>query len=132
MEYNPAADLLGVAERVLSGWMAAGEGHVDDAVSALEEAVRREDALLYGEPPEWSVPARQDLGAVLLMAGQPAEAEQVFRADLAHFPQNGWSLHGLSLSLRRQGRSVEADSVGGEFLRVWAGSDVDPPDWQAR
>jgi Flp pilus assembly protein TadD len=98
----------------------------------LRDAVRREDALLYGEPPEWTVPARQDLGAVLLMANRPAEAEQAFREDLAKFPENGWSLHGLATALRAQGRSADADAVEADFRRVWETADVPAPTWPAR
>jgi Flp pilus assembly protein TadD len=93
----------------------------------MHQAVAAEDALLYGEPPEWSIPTRQDLGAVLLAAGRAAEAEQAFRDDLAHFPENGWSLRGLTLALRAQGKNAEADRTDAEFQRVWASADVPPP-----
>lgn len=35
----------------------------------------REDATRYGDSPEWSVPGRHDLGAVLLDADRPADAD---------------------------------------------------------
>jgi Flp pilus assembly protein TadD len=90
----------------------------------LTDAVRLEDALLYGEPPEWTVPTRQDLGAVLLEAGRPPEAEAAFREDLERFPMNGWSLHGLSVALRAQGRDAEAATVESQLARVWETADV--------
>jgi tetratricopeptide (TPR) repeat protein len=127
MEFNQSADLLAIADRVLAGWIAAATRRWDDAAAALREAVAREDALLYGEPPEWSIPTRQDLGAVLLAAGRAGEAERAFRDDLAHFPENGWSLRGLALALRAQGKDTEADRADAEFRRVWATADVDPP-----
>jgi tetratricopeptide (TPR) repeat protein len=127
MEFNASVDLLGIAERVLTGRIAAAAGRWDDAVTALQEAVAREDALLYGEPPEWSVPTRQELGAVQLAAGRASDAERTFRDDLARFPENGWSLRGLALSLRAQGENSEADRIDAEFGRVWATADVDPP-----
>jgi len=127
MEFNASTDLLGIAERVLTGWTAAAAGRWDDAVEAMREAVRREDALLYGEPPEWTVPTRQDLGAVLLAAGRYEEAEAAFEDDLAHFPENGWSLRGLQQALSAQGRHAAADGVGQEFRRVWSTADVEAP-----
>jgi tetratricopeptide (TPR) repeat protein len=129
LEYNMSADLLGVAERLLTGWTEAAADRFGPAAEALREAVRREDALLYGEPPEWTVPARQDLGAVWLRAGRAAEAEQAFREDLDTFPGNGWSLNGLATALRSQGRSAEAAAVEAEFERVWATADVPAPTW---
>jgi Flp pilus assembly protein TadD len=118
---------MGVGERVLSGHVRAAEGRYDDAVEALREAVRREDALLYGEPPEWTVPTRQDLGEVLLEAGRPEEAEAAFREDLDRFPRNGWSLHGLATALRAQGRDAEAATVEAELEEVWTMADTPLP-----
>jgi tetratricopeptide (TPR) repeat protein len=129
MEYNMSVDLLGIAERVLTGRIEAAAGRFGPATEVLREAVRREDALLYGEPPEWTVPARQDLGAVFLISGRAAEAEQAFREDLAKFPENGWSLHGLATALRAQGRAADADEMEATFGRVWQSADVPPPEW---
>jgi len=53
------------------------------------------DALRYDEPPAWMIPARHVLGAALMKVGKAAQAEQVYRADLAKLPDNGWSLFGL-------------------------------------
>lgn len=125
MEFNNSADLLAIAENVLNGHLQAARGHMDAAVAALEEAVRREDNLFYGEPPEWSVPPRQDLGAILLLANRPEQAERVFREDLAKFPQNGWSLYGAHLSLARQGKTAAAAEALAEFERVWSTTDLD-------
>ena len=112
---------------MLSGWIEAEAGNDDLAVAALEEAVRREDALLYGEPPEWSIPTRQDLGRVLLLAQRPADAERTFREDLDRFPGNGWSLHGLTEALQRLGKNAEAAKTREQFRQAWAEADVTLP-----
>lgn len=127
-EFNRSEDLMGVGERVLTGYVRLSEGREEQAVEALREAVRREDALLYGEPPEWTVPTRQDLGEVLLEVGHPEQAEAVFREDLDRFPRNGWSLHGLAISLRAQGRDAEAAVVEADLEKVWSGADVPLPE----
>jgi tetratricopeptide (TPR) repeat protein len=124
MEFNPSTELLGIARAVLSGRIAAANGDLNAAVRELREAVRREDALLYGEPPEWSVPVRQELGDVLLQAERWREAEDVFEQDLDHFPDNGWSLAGLARALEGQGRNEESAEVRGRFRDVWATADV--------
>jgi tetratricopeptide (TPR) repeat protein len=95
-EFNTSGGILGIAVEVLAGHLAAARGDYDAAVSRLREAVRREDALNYGEPPEWSVPVRQDLGAILLDAGRRREAAGVFEEDLRRFPKNVWSVQGLA------------------------------------
>lgn len=96
LEFNPARSVLAVAEDVLGAWVASAEGDQDRAVRLAREAVAHENDLLYGEPPEWSVPARQDLGEVLLRAGRLEEARAAFREDLRRFPSNVWSERGLS------------------------------------
>lgn len=124
MEFNTSGAVLGIATEVLAGHIAAARGDYPEAVTRLREAARREDALVYGEPPEWSVPVRQELGLVLLAAGQPDAAEQAFREDLKRFPDNGWSLHGLSRALRAQGRDEEAEDAMERFLKIWSGADM--------
>jgi tetratricopeptide (TPR) repeat protein len=123
MEYNSSGAVLGIAVDVLAGFVALATGNQAAAVSQLEAAVRKEDALTYGEPPEWTVPTRQDLGVVLLAAGRPRDAARVFREDLAKFPQNGWSLRGLAESLRAMGKTAEAAEVEAQFRKAWAMAD---------
>jgi len=125
LEFNTAGDILKVAVDVLAGQIAFARHDYESAVSHLSRAAEAESALTYGEPPDWSIPVRQELGAVLLAAGKPAEAQKAFEADLEFFPENGWSLHGLARALRAQGRTVEADQVEARFTRVWEGGPIE-------
>jgi tetratricopeptide (TPR) repeat protein len=120
MEFNYSDDLVRIAERVLTGRLEAAQGRYGRAVEALREAVRGEDALTYGEPPEWSVPTRLDLGEVLLEAEDYVEAERIFRESLVQFPRNGWALRGLGSALRAQGREREAAVVEADLRSIWA------------
>jgi tetratricopeptide (TPR) repeat protein len=121
---NSAAALLQVAANVLGGEIAAKRRNVDEAVQLLEQAVRQQDALRYEEPPAWYYPVRQSLGAVLLKAGRATEAEAVYREDLRRNPENGWSLYGLTQSLRAQKKAEEAAAVDQRFREAWARADV--------
>lgn len=121
---NKAVDVLGVAEHLLLGEVLYREGKADDAFAALREAVRREDALKYSEPPDWFIPVRHALGAALMQSGRYAEAEQVYRDDLRRHPENGWSLFGLARSLELQGKADEARPVRSRFEKAWADADV--------
>ena len=78
---STAADLLSIASKVLDGEIAARAGRYDEAIANLRDAVRLEDTLRYDEPPDWIQPARHTLGAVLLRAGKPVEAEATSRED---------------------------------------------------
>ena len=74
---NGAKAILEIAVEVLAGEMAAKRGDYDKAIARLHRAILLEDNLIYNEPPDWHVPARQLLGAVLLEAGRTAEAEAI-------------------------------------------------------
>ena len=124
---NYATNLLTIARNVLAGEWAARNGHLDAAIASLRQAVKVEDALLYDEPPDWIQPVRHTLGAVLLRAGQPAEAEQVYREDLQRYPGNGWALMGLRDALQHQGKEAGAKVVDARFRKAWAGADIKPP-----
>jgi tetratricopeptide (TPR) repeat protein len=117
-------DLLKVAERLLAGELNARHQRYDEAVKALKEAVKLEEKLQYSEPPLWPLSVRQYLGAVLLMARRPADAEAEYRADLKRFPENGWSLFGLAQSLRAQRKDGEASEAEARFSKAWAHADV--------
>jgi tetratricopeptide (TPR) repeat protein len=62
--------------------------------------------------------------AVLLKAGRAAEAEAVYREDLKRNPENGWSLYGLTQSLRAQQKQDEAAAAEQRFHKVWARADI--------
>lgn len=124
LEFNTSGAVLSIAAKVLAGHIAAAKGDAPGAIRQLREAARMEDELVYGEPPEWTVPVRQELGRILLQAGRGREAEEAFREDLRRFPENGWSLHGLAQALRAQNRAAEADAVMQRFRTIWASADV--------
>jgi tetratricopeptide (TPR) repeat protein len=116
--------LLGIGADHLAGELASARGDTDAAVALLERAVAEQDGLAYIEPPAWYFPTRQALGAVLLEAGRAADAEPVYRTDLAQYPKNGWSLYGLARSLEVQGRPDEADWAQQGHRHAFARADV--------
>jgi tetratricopeptide (TPR) repeat protein len=117
--------VLEIAARLLDGEILLREGKIEAALAALREAVEREDKLRYAEPPAWAQPVRHALGAALLQRARLAEAEDVYREDLARTPDNGWSLFGLAQALRLQNKNpAEAADLEARFKRVWAQADV--------
>ncbi|MHC9063019.1 tetratricopeptide repeat protein [Nitrospira sp. CMX1] len=115
---------LSIAVHALSGEIATRRGDLDMGITHFKEAAKIEDAGLYFEPPKWYYPIRHSLGAVLLKAGQYAEAEKVYREDLRRFPENGWSLFGLAQALRAQGKESDAVAEEARFRRAWVDTDV--------
>ncbi len=120
---HPAKDLLGVVAGILEGEILREEGDLDGAVRVQTAAVALEDTFGYDEPEPLNFTARHWLGATLLEAGRPAEAEAVYRGSLDDHPHNGWSLFGLEQALRAEGRAAAADSVHAEFETAWARAD---------
>jgi tetratricopeptide (TPR) repeat protein len=121
---NKAADLFAVGDDMLEGEILVREGKMEAGIEALRSAVAKEDKLRYSEPPDWAVPVRHALGAFLLHGGQHAQVEAVYREDLRRWPDNGWSLHGLSASLESQGKKTEAAKVRARFDEIWKHADV--------
>jgi tetratricopeptide (TPR) repeat protein len=121
---NTALAVLTIGQEVLAGNIAASKKNYDEAVAHLERAVRLEDALVYTEPAEFHYPPRQALGAVLLAAGRPAEAETVYWEDLKRNRESGWSLFGLMQALKAQNKNDDAALVEARFKKAWARADV--------
>jgi tetratricopeptide (TPR) repeat protein len=116
VSFNTGPAVLGMVSHLLQGQLAS---NVDEAVKHLEMAAAAQDAFAYDEPEPWPWSVRETLGAVLLKAGRAAEAEKVFRQDLAKNPASGRTLFGLKASLEAQGRSAEALRVKREFDTAW-------------
>lgn len=116
---NKTKDILRIAKDVLGAKIAAAKKDMPGAVALLNDAIAIQDSLKYGEPPDWFYPVRESLGALLLMDNKPAEAEKVFRDDLARTPRNPRSLFGLREALKAQHRDYDARFVDQQFRTAW-------------
>ena len=115
--------MAAVAIADLTARIADAKGDTAAAIKGFTAAVAAEDKLGYNEPPDWLNPERERLGAVLLKAGRYAEAEKVFRADLAKNIGNPRSLYGLYRALEGQKKAAAAEAKA-SFDKAWAGADV--------
>ena len=121
---NTGRGILSIAQEVLAGEIAAAKQNYDAAIAHLERAVRLEDALVYTEPSEFHYPPRHALGAILLEAKRPAEAETVYWEDLRRNKENGWALFGLMQALKAQKKNEDAALVEARFKKAWERADV--------
>ena len=121
---NKARTFLNLAAAILDARIANAKGEHERAIKSWDEAVRIEDGLYYGEPPEWFYPVRESLGGALLLNGEAARAEAVFRFDLEQYPRNPRSLFGLLKSLEAQKKTDEVEGVRREFDAAFKNADV--------
>lgn len=123
---NLVSDVVPIARLMMEGETLWREGDRAGAYAKLREAVVLEDQLVYDEPPAWMTPVRHSLGALLVAGGEFAEAEAVYRADLAKNPNNGWALTGLQQALFGQGKAQDAMAMNAQIASAFAGADVKP------
>jgi tetratricopeptide (TPR) repeat protein len=121
---NPAKTCYAIASLRAQSRIALARGQPDRAIALLREAVAKEDTLEYNEPADAFFPTRHLLGAALMAAGRPGEAEATYREDLKRNPENGWALYGLKAALAAQGRQAEAQDAGRRFDAAWRRADV--------
>lgn len=109
--FNAPRPVAQIADHILVSSILFAEKKSEPAMVSLQRAIALEDQLIYTEPADWPLPARQFLGAYLLQLNKVKEAEVVYRQDLVHHPGNGWSLVGLHKALSRQHKSAELPKI---------------------
>jgi tetratricopeptide (TPR) repeat protein len=122
--YNKAKDVLKIARDVLGAKIALAKKDNAGAIALLRSAVAVQDTLKYSEPEDWFFPVRESLGAALLMDGDNAVAEKVFREDLDFHPRNPRSLFGLQQALKAQKRDYDAGFIEKQFQASWKGGNT--------
>src|SRR5205814_5725803 len=114
----PAPQMVQMSLALLDGEIARTSGDLAGAVTHFQNAREVEQALPYTEPPYWHQPVSHVLGAALLQAKRPAEAEAVYRDSLKTYRDDGWALFGLAQALQAQGKDADAAGVRDEFAKA--------------
>lgn len=120
----PAEAMIPVALASVDGEIARKSGDLAAAATHFRKAQQLERALPYTEPAYWHRPVAHLLGAVLLEAGKPAEAEAVYHDSLHHYRRDGWALAGLVKALEAQGKDAEAAKAKAELAEAWKRADT--------
>jgi tetratricopeptide (TPR) repeat protein len=124
--FNTPFEGATIAENILEGAILLAQNKYESGIASFNKAVTVEDHMIYSEPAQWPIPARQFLGAYLLKNDDNIRAEQVYRADLVRNPGNGWSLLGLYQSIKAQNRKQNLAEYKSGFLRSFSHADVVP------
>jgi tetratricopeptide (TPR) repeat protein len=120
----PVKPMIAIGLESVDGEMARVNKDLPRAIGHFQKAQKLQEALPYMEPAYWHRPVAHLLGAALLDAGKPGEAEAVYRASLESYRRDGWALVGLARSLEAQGKSEEAAKVRQAFDEAWKRADT--------
>lgn len=120
----PGSQMAKLGEALLDGEILRLTGHLARAILQFGMAREIERALPYTEPPYWHQPVSHILGAALLAAHRPAEAEAVYRDSLISYRIDGWALYGLAQALEAQHKAKEAIEIRAVFDKAWSMADV--------
>ena len=122
--FNSVYDAALIGENILAGSIAENKQDLAKAISIFKKAVQFEDNLVYNEPRDWLLPARQYLGAALIKGGQYKKAVAVFTRDLQINPGNGWSLTGLQTCYRQLKNATALPPVQRQLKAAWSIKDI--------
>ena len=125
--FNEPVKPATVAEGILEGEILFAENKPAAAITAFQHAIDSEDGLSYREPKDWALPARHFAGACLLKLGKAADAERLYRDDLAQNPGNGWALLGLSQALAAQHHATAAADFRARAAAAFTHAEHIPP-----
>src|SRR5437868_8683591 len=107
-----------------SAWVTYSEGKKDEAVNLLRRAADAEDILgKHPVSPGALVPAREQLGDLLLKMDRPKEAKREFEAALKIYPGRFRGLYGAARAAEQNGEKEKADHYYAKLVEQTAKAD---------
>jgi predicted Zn-dependent protease len=102
----------------------SAEGHGDQAIVTMQQAVATERDLPYAfGPPSPEKPFDELLGELLLKANKAVQAREAFGASLKRAPRRVESLLGLARAESAMGDKAVAANSYFELLQIWKNAD---------
>jgi tetratricopeptide (TPR) repeat protein len=101
---------LDLQMQAAAAWVKAAEGSKNEAVTMLRRAADSEDMLgKHPVSPGAFIPIREQLGSLLLEAGQPKEAQHEFETALKIYPGRFRGLYGAGQAAEKAGNNEDAN-----------------------
>ena len=125
--FNTPLQAAWIAEEILNSAILFSQKNYDAVISSMNKAILIEDNMIYTEPNDWPIPARQFLGMYFLKMGKPTIAEKVYREDISWNPGNGWSYLGLCKSLEAQKKTTQIAEYKAKYMASFSNADEIPP-----
>jgi hypothetical protein len=115
---------IAIERQIAEGWVAYGAGNRDEALRVMRAAADLDDATeKHPVTPGAILPAREQLGELLLELGRPADALVEYEASLSRAPKRLAGLYGAARSARLAGDSAKAARYFAELRSITKDSD---------
>lgn len=119
--------LLDIANEILFAKISDLQNIERATINHLQKAAQIQYEMGYHEPPDWYFPVNEILADAYLKWGHPREAKLLYEKVLTEYPNNGWSLYGLSKALRAAGNDQAAEQTEKSFTKAWNYADIPTP-----
>ena len=114
---------VSIERQIAEAWLAFADGRKRDAERLMRAAADLDDATdKHPVTPGAILPAREQLGELLLELGRPAEALREYQSSLARAPRRLAGLYGAAKAAKLAGNAKDASLYYAELLKV-AGKD---------
>jgi tetratricopeptide (TPR) repeat protein len=121
--------LAGIRELEVAAVRAATNKDYAKAMELMKQAtVMEEQSGAPSGPPSLIKPTHELFGEILLKAGKPADAIEMFRTALLRQPNRARSLLGLARAAAQSGDQLTATSTYAKFLEQWKRADEGLPE----
>ncbi len=121
-----------IQRQAAAAWLAHAEGRNDEALQLLHKAAALEDTTdKHPVTPGAILPAREQLGDLLLEMKQPAQALKEFEAVLRFAPQRFNSLYGAARAAELSGQAKKARAHYASLVAVCKHADSERAELQA-
>lgn len=115
-----------IARQVAAGWLAHAEGRREESLRLMRAAAELDDSTeKHPVTPGALLPAREQLGELLLELKQPAEALREFEASLVNTPNRFNGLHGAARAAALAGDRRKAEGFYKRLLALARHADTD-------
>jgi tetratricopeptide (TPR) repeat protein len=115
---------VSIERQIAEAWLAHAVGRKDEAVALMRAAADLDDATeKHPVTPGAILPAREQLGEMLLDLGKPAEALAAYEASLKRAPRRLAGLYGAGRAAKLAGDAAKSKQYFAELTEITKSSD---------
>lgn len=116
---------VGIERQIAAAWLAHSEGKDEEAVRLMRTAADLDDALeKHPVTPGAILPAREQLGELLIELGRPAEALDAYEASLKRAPRRLGGIYGAARAAKLAANTAKARQYYGQLAELTKNGDA--------